>query len=107
MAILLWLLRSMSLAVGFSPGLRLSRTVIVETHAAIYSGEGNSVGFPSKGSNPHSLPSAQIKSRTRVHRLLTLHVYSCLGGSRRAEVNSKVSGYWVQSCSAGGRWNLS
>ena len=107
MASLLWLVRSMSLAVGFSPGLRLSRTVTVETHAAIYSGEGNSVGFPSKGSNPHSLPSAQIKSRTHVHRPLTLHVDPYLGGSRRAEVNSKVSGYWVQSCSAGGRWNLS
>ena len=107
MASLLWLVRSISLAIGFSPGLSLSRTIIKETHAAIYCAEGSSIRFPSKGSNPHSLPSAQIKSRTRVHRPLTLHVYSCLGGSRRAKVNSKVSGCWVQSCSAGGCWTLS
>ena len=66
MASLLWLVRSISLAKRFSPGLSLSRTIIKETHAAIYCGEGNSIGFPAKGSNPHSLPSAQIKTRTRV-----------------------------------------
>lgn len=100
MASLLWLVRSMSLAIGFSPGLSLSRTIIKKTHAPIYYVEGNSIRFPSRGTNPHSLPSTQIMSRTRVHRPLTLHVYSCLGGSRRAEVNSKVSGCWVQSCPA-------
>ena len=84
MASFLWLVRSMSLAIGFSPGLRVSRTIIKKTHAPIYCGEENSIGFPSKGTNPHSLPSTQIKSRMRVHRPLTLHMYSCLGGSRRA-----------------------
>ena len=42
MASLLWLVRCMSLAIGFSPGLSVSRTIIKKTHAPIYCGEGNS-----------------------------------------------------------------
>ena len=49
MASLLWLARSMSPAIGFSPGLSLSRTIVKVIHGAIFCGEENSMEFPSKG----------------------------------------------------------
>ena len=72
MASLLWLVRSISLAIGFSPGLSLSRTIVKVIHGAIFCGEENSIEFPSKGTTSPHLSPAQIKSRTCVHKPLTL-----------------------------------